>query len=206
MEFYFLYGFSAALSASGTSVTCCSTRAGARPSWALSPCSSSPPLRWGSGGAARLPPPTRTGRCAALPPSPTAQQSEHHCSADHHDAFVCGFYVQRNLERMYLQTIRNLFGSYRALVRTATVTVSRYTSYNVFTLNRCYARTWLRNFEKGYAHGPSSYLSSSPPPPLHWTENPIYLFPEKKLHGLVPNSYIHISMSDLCILRIGLPV
>ncbi len=32
---------------------------------------------------------------------------------------------------------------------------------------------------------------------LHCTGNPIYVFPEKKLRGLVPNSYIHISGSEL---------
>ncbi len=26
---------------------------------------------------------------------------------------------------------------------------------------------------------------------VHCTENPIYVFPEMKLRGLVPNSYIH---------------
>jgi hypothetical protein len=27
-----------------------------------------------------------------------------------------------------------------------------------------------------------------------------------KLRGLIPNSYIHVSVSDLCLLTIGLPV
>ncbi len=31
------------------------------------------------------------------------------------------------------------------------------------------------------------------------TENPIYVFPEMKLCGLVLNSYIHVSVSDLNI-------
>jgi hypothetical protein len=31
----------------------------------------------------------------------------------------------------------------------------------------------------------------------HCTENPIYVFPEMKLCGLVPNYYIHVSVSDL---------
>jgi hypothetical protein len=34
-------------------------------------------------------------------------------------------------------------------------------------------------------------------------ENSIYVFPEKKLRGLIPNFYIHISVSDLCIPTIG---
>jgi hypothetical protein len=40
----------------------------------------------------------------------------------------------------------------------------------------------------------------------HCTENPIYVFPEIKLRDLVPNSYIHVSVSDLYIPRIGMPV
>ncbi len=30
---------------------------------------------------------------------------------------------------------------------------------------------------------------------LHCTESPIYLFPEMKLRDLVPNSYIHVSVT-----------
>jgi hypothetical protein len=37
----------------------------------------------------------------------------------------------------------------------------------------------------------------------HWTENRIYVFPEKELRSLSPNSYIHVSVSDLYIPRIG---
>jgi hypothetical protein len=42
--------------------------------------------------------------------------------------------------------------------------------------------------------------------PLDCTEHAIYVFPEMKLRGLVPNSYIHVfvSHSDLCIPRNGL--
>jgi hypothetical protein len=36
------------------------------------------------------------------------------------------------------------------------------------------------------------------------TENPIYVFPEMKLRGLVPNSYINVSEDDLYIPRMGL--
>jgi hypothetical protein len=32
---------------------------------------------------------------------------------------------------------------------------------------------------------------------VHCTENPMYVFPEMKLSGLVPSSYIHVSVSDL---------
>jgi hypothetical protein len=39
---------------------------------------------------------------------------------------------------------------------------------------------------------------------LHCTQNPIYVFPEMKLHGPVSNSYIH--ESDLYIPRISLPI
>ncbi len=38
---------------------------------------------------------------------------------------------------------------------------------------------------------------------LHRTENPIYLFPEKELCRLSPNSYIRVFVSDLYIPRIG---
>ncbi len=41
---------------------------------------------------------------------------------------------------------------------------------------------------------------------LHCTENPINLLPEMKQPGLVPNSYIHVSVSNLYILRISLPI
>jgi hypothetical protein len=40
---------------------------------------------------------------------------------------------------------------------------------------------------------------------LHCTEDPIYIFPEMKLRGLVPNSCIHVSGSDLYIPRTSLP-
>ncbi len=35
----------------------------------------------------------------------------------------------------------------------------------------------------------------------HSTENPIYVFPEMNLQGLIPNSYIHVSVSNLHIPR-----
>jgi hypothetical protein len=38
------------------------------------------------------------------------------------------------------------------------------------------------------------------------TKNPIYVFPEMKLRGLVSNSYVYVSLSDLYIPRIGLPI
>ncbi len=41
---------------------------------------------------------------------------------------------------------------------------------------------------------------------VHYTENPIYVFPEMKLRGLVPNSYDYVTVSDLYIPRIGLPI
>jgi hypothetical protein len=43
-------------------------------------------------------------------------------------------------------------------------------------------------------------------PYMHCTENPIFKFPEMKLPALVPNSYIHVSVSDLYIPRVGLPI
>jgi hypothetical protein len=41
---------------------------------------------------------------------------------------------------------------------------------------------------------------------LHCTENPIYLFPEMQLSGLIPNTYIHVYVSDLYIPRICLHI
>jgi hypothetical protein len=38
------------------------------------------------------------------------------------------------------------------------------------------------------------------------TKNQIYVLPEMKLRGLVPNSYIFVSVSDLYIPRTGLPI
>jgi hypothetical protein len=37
-------------------------------------------------------------------------------------------------------------------------------------------------------------------------KDPIYVFPEMKLRGLVSNSYILVSVSDLYIPRIGPPI
>ena len=41
---------------------------------------------------------------------------------------------------------------------------------------------------------------------IHCTANPRQIFPEIKLHSLVPNFHIHVSVSDLYILRISLHV
>ena len=41
---------------------------------------------------------------------------------------------------------------------------------------------------------------------MHCTENLIYVCPEMKLRGLVPNSYIHVSVSVLYIPIIGQPI
>jgi hypothetical protein len=40
----------------------------------------------------------------------------------------------------------------------------------------------------------------------HYTENSKQIFPEMKLSGLVPNSYIHVSSSNLYIPMISLPI
>jgi hypothetical protein len=37
-------------------------------------------------------------------------------------------------------------------------------------------------------------------------KNPIYVFPEMKLRGLVPNSNVHVSVSNLYIPRISPPI
>ncbi len=41
---------------------------------------------------------------------------------------------------------------------------------------------------------------------MHKTENSKQIFPEKELRGYSPNSYIHVSVSDLYISLIGLPI
>jgi hypothetical protein len=41
---------------------------------------------------------------------------------------------------------------------------------------------------------------------VHCTENPVYVFPEMELWDLDPNSYINVSVIDLYIPRIGLPI
>jgi hypothetical protein len=40
----------------------------------------------------------------------------------------------------------------------------------------------------------------------HNTENSKQIFPEKKLRGYSPNSCVHVSVSDLYIPLIGLPI
>jgi hypothetical protein len=40
----------------------------------------------------------------------------------------------------------------------------------------------------------------------HNAENSKQIFPEKELRGYNPNSYIHVSVSDLYILLISLPI
>jgi hypothetical protein len=59
---------------------------------------------------------------------------------------------------------------------------------------------------------PNPLLINPPPLPLPVciantpVQDPIYVFPEMKLRGLVPNSYIHVSVCDLCIPTIRPPI
>jgi hypothetical protein len=41
---------------------------------------------------------------------------------------------------------------------------------------------------------------------MHCNENPINIFPEMKVPVFVLNSYIQVSVNDLCIPRVGLPI
>jgi hypothetical protein len=41
---------------------------------------------------------------------------------------------------------------------------------------------------------------------LHCNESPIYVFPEMELRGLSPNFHIHVSVSDLYIPTMSLPI
>ncbi len=50
------------------------------------------------------------------------------------------------------------------------------------------------------------YLQTFMPSLQHCAKNPIYVFPDIKLYGLVPNSYIHVAESNLYIPRLGLPI
>jgi hypothetical protein len=45
-----------------------------------------------------------------------------------------------------------------------------------------------------------------PAPQRHYTESSQQIFPEMKLRGFIPNSYIHVSVSDLYIPTIGLRI
>jgi|LakMenEpi03Aug12_release.lakeMendotaPanAssembly.Ray.scaffolds.fasta_scaffold673048_1 hypothetical protein len=52
---------------------------------------------------------------------------------------------------------------------------------------------------RGGGWGGRSLCLLTPQGWMHCTENPIYVFPEMKLSGLVPNSYIQVSVSNLYI-------
>jgi hypothetical protein len=49
-----------------------------------------------------------------------------------------------------------------------------------------------------YPHGVPKHKARDRGPP-HCTKNAIYVFPELKLHGLVPSSYVHVSVSDFYV-------
>jgi hypothetical protein len=59
--------------------------------------------------------------------------------------------------------------------------------------------TWLQDWHIKYGNNSTERVT-------HCIGNLIYVFPEMKLCGLVPNSYIHASVSDIYIPRIGLPI
>ncbi len=76
-----------------------------------------------------------------------------------------------------------------------------------FPFASCYFLHGIQNWRS-----PSMKFATDPKPrhinlwPLHCAENPIYVFPEIKLCSLVPNSDIHVSVSDLYIPKTGLPI
>jgi hypothetical protein len=41
---------------------------------------------------------------------------------------------------------------------------------------------------------------------MHCNENPIYVFPEKELCGISPKFHIHVSVSNLYITTMSLPI
>ncbi len=70
--------------------------------------------------------------------------------------------------------------------------------------------TWLCRVTGGETRVPSvkkkgfdQYSQRDGMGTLHCKENWIYVYAEKELRGLSPNSYIHVSVSDLYIPRIG---
>jgi hypothetical protein len=78
----------------------------------------------------------------------------------------------------------------------------------------CYFKCFRLIFSRYYFHGRNKivflrYLTVSATcrkyyfSLTHYKENPILVFPEKELRGLSPNFHIHVSVSDLYILRIG---
>jgi hypothetical protein len=59
----------------------------------------------------------------------------------------------------------------------------------------------INNFSTGMLSYKVALLSNNNK--LHCNENSIYVFLFWELSGLSPNFYIHVSVSDLCIPRIG---
>jgi hypothetical protein len=59
----------------------------------------------------------------------------------------------------------------------------------------------INNFSTGMLSYQVAFLSNNNK--LHCTENLIYVFLFCELSGLSPNFYIHVSVNDLCIPRIG---
>ncbi len=57
----------------------------------------------------------------------------------------------------------------------------------------------------GWASSPN-LLGSLIKAVVYHNENPIYVFSEEEFCGLGPNVHIHVSVSDLYIPRIGLPI
>jgi hypothetical protein len=60
-----------------------------------------------------------------------------------------------------------------------------------------------KNIVKFYRHSLCSRAMGMMRGKPHCNENTIYVFPEKELRDLRPNFHIHVSVSNLCIPRIG---
>ncbi len=89
----------------------------------------------------------------------------------------------------------------------------RYRDNKVLEIRKAVPSTFVFSGFKGRAHrkqkqGLIELLSVSKLDALHRhnTENSKYIFSEKELRGLSPNFHIHVSVSDLYLPRIGLPI
>jgi hypothetical protein len=72
----------------------------------------------------------------------------------------------------------------------------------------CYVSVVFREITLEYFTecNPCFLIQKQRAPGLHCMENSKQIFPEMKLHGLVPNFYIHVSVCDLYFPTIGPPI
>ncbi len=71
----------------------------------------------------------------------------------------------------------------------------------IMTIHRFMIRTLYGAFQRNY-----NLKYNLEAPQRHNTENSKQIFPGKELHGHSPNFYIHVSVSDLYIPTMDLPI